>query len=176
MRGDTLSRLVPPACRPLPAACSGLQSEETVLRWEGAMDAEVGEPDAFDAIVMAETKFHGEGYQEGYAEGIYAGAIEGRQYGIQQGAIVGLEIGSYLGFAVTWKRLLPKGSDEKQSKKIKVLESLIQMIEKFPSEDPVYVNLQEDLEKIRGRFKQACSLLHVPSDFKLGSEGSALTF
>ncbi|KAH0620819.1 hypothetical protein JD844_021611 [Phrynosoma platyrhinos] len=134
------------------------------------------EADVFEAIVMAETRFHGEGYQEGYAEGIHAGIIEGRQYGVQQGAHIGLEIGSYLGFAVTWKKLLHTSSDEKHSKKTKVLESLIEIIEKFPCEDPVYERLQEDLEKIRGRFKQACSLLHIPADARLGSGGSALTF
>ncbi|XP_061466668.1 protein LTO1 homolog isoform X2 [Rhineura floridana] len=116
------------------------------------------EPDAFDAIVMAETRFHGEGYQEGYVEGKHAGVVEGRQYGMQQGANIGLEIGSYLGFAMTWQRLLLKGSNEKHSKKIKVLELLIEMIQTFPCDDPTYEKLQEDLEKIRGRFKQIPSL------------------
>lgn len=40
------------------------------------------------------------------------------------------------------------------SKKMKILESLIKMIQEFPYDDPVYDKLQEDLEKIRGRFKQ----------------------
>ncbi|CAI5763571.1 Yae1_N domain-containing protein [Podarcis lilfordi] len=79
------------------------------------MEADAGGSDAFDTIVMAETRFHGEGYQEGYAEGTRVGLLEGRQYGIQQGAKIGLEIGSYLGFAMTWQKLLHKGSDEKNS-------------------------------------------------------------
>ncbi|XP_053244787.1 protein LTO1 homolog isoform X1 [Podarcis raffonei] len=140
------------------------------------MEADAGGSDAFDTIIMAETRFHGEGYQEGYAEGTRAGLLEGRQYGIQQGAKIGLEIGSYLGFAMTWQKLLHKGSDEKNSKKIKALESLIEMIRIFPCEDPAYEKLQEDLEKIRGRFKQVRSLLHIPSSVRLGAEGSALTF
>ncbi|XP_015279914.1 PREDICTED: oral cancer-overexpressed protein 1 isoform X1 [Gekko japonicus] len=138
--------------------------------------AVANEPDAFDAILMAEARFHGEGYQEGYVEGTQAGVMEGRQYGIQQGAKIGLEIGSYLGFSMTWLRLLQKNSDDKHSKKIKVLESLIEMIQKFPHQDPIYDKLQEDLERIRGRFKQVCSLLHIPSDFRLSKEGSALSF
>ncbi|KAL8169739.1 UNVERIFIED_CONTAM: ribosome biosynthesis protein lto1 [Gekko kuhli] len=138
--------------------------------------AVANEPDAFDAIVMAEARYHGEGYQEGYVQGTQAGAMEGRQYGIQQGAKIGLEIGSYLGFSMTWLRLLQKNSDDKHSKKIKVLESLIEMIQTFPHQDPTYDKLQEDLEKIRGRFKQVCSLLHIPSDFRLSKEGSALSF
>ncbi|XP_066467669.1 protein LTO1 homolog isoform X1 [Tiliqua scincoides] len=134
------------------------------------------ELDAFDAIVMAEERFHGEGYQEGYTEGAQSGVIEGRQYGIQQGVNIGLEIGSYLGFAMTWQKLLCKCTDEKHSKKMKILESLIKMIQEFPHEDPVYDKLQEDLEKIRGRFKQVCSLLHIPSDLRLGTEQPALAF
>ncbi|XP_070617710.1 protein LTO1 homolog [Erythrolamprus reginae] len=141
-----------------------------------AMAAAEGESDAFDAIVMADTRFHSEGYQDGYADGIHTGGVEGRQCGIQQGAKIGSEIGSYLGFALTWQQLLQKTSDEKYSKKINVLEQLIEMIQNFPLEDPVYEKLQDDLEKIRGRFKQICSLLHIPSDLRLGSETSSVSF
>uniref|UniRef100_A0A8C9F168 Essential protein Yae1 N-terminal domain-containing protein n=1 Tax=Pavo cristatus TaxID=9049 RepID=A0A8C9F168_PAVCR len=72
-------------------------------------------PDMFDEIVMAEDRFHGEGYQEGYAEGSHAGAAEGRRCGALYGAKIGSEIGSYLGFALTWQCLLPKCTDEKNS-------------------------------------------------------------
>lgn len=44
------------------------------------------------------------------------------------------------------------------SKKIRALDSLIGMIQKFPYEDPTYDKLQEDLEKIRGKFKQVCRI------------------
>lgn len=33
------------------------------------------------------------------------------------------------------------------------------MIQKFPYEDPTYDKLQEDLEKIRGKFKQVCRIM-----------------
>ncbi|XP_072195364.1 protein LTO1 homolog isoform X2 [Excalfactoria chinensis] len=112
--------------------------------------------DMFDEIVMAEDRFHGEGYQEGHAEGSRAGAAEGRRCGSLYGAKIGSEIGSYLGFALTWQHLLPKCTDEKNSKKMKALDSLIGMIQKFPYDDPTYEKLQEDLEKIRGKFKQEC--------------------
>lgn len=46
------------------------------------------------------------------------------------------------------------------SKKMKALESLIGMIQKFPYDDPTYDKLHEDLDKIRGKFKQVCPL-HV---------------
>ncbi|XP_042640435.1 protein LTO1 homolog isoform X8 [Tyto alba] len=112
--------------------------------------------DMFDEIVMAEERFHSEGYQEGYAEGSHAGVVEGRRYGSLHGAKIGSEIGCYLGFALTWQCLLQKCTNEKNSKKVRALDSLIGMIQKFPYEDPTYDKLQEDLEKIRGKFKQEC--------------------
>ncbi|XP_056348115.1 protein LTO1 homolog isoform X1 [Oenanthe melanoleuca] len=114
--------------------------------------------DLFDGIVMAEQRFHGEGYQEGLAEGSHAGMAEGRMYGAFHGARIGSEIGCYLGFALTWHCLLQKCTDEKNSKKIKALDSLIGMIQKFPYEDPTYDKLQEDLERIRGKFKQTLKI------------------
>lgn len=42
------------------------------------------------------------------------------------------------------------------SKKMKVLEALIGMIQKFPYDDPTYDRLHEDLDRIRGKFKQVC--------------------
>ncbi|KAM6408338.1 protein LTO1 homolog isoform 2-T2 [Rhynochetos jubatus] len=132
--------------------------------------------DMFDEIVMAEERFHGEGYQEGYAEGTHLGVVEGRKYGSLHGAKIGSEIGSYLGFALTWQCLLQKLTDEKNSKKIRAVDSLIGMIQKFPYEDPTYDKLQEDLEKIRGKFKQVCSMLNIQSEFRMGTERSSLTF
>ncbi|XP_010634032.1 protein LTO1 homolog isoform X3 [Fukomys damarensis] len=110
--------------------------------------------DMFDAIVMADERFHGEGYQEGYEEGSSLGMIEGRQYGTLHGAKIGSEIGCYQGFALVWKCLLRSCASEKDSRKMKVLESLIGMIQKFPYDDPTYNKLHEDLDKIRGKFKQ----------------------
>ncbi|XP_073739448.1 protein LTO1 homolog isoform X2 [Callorhinus ursinus] len=113
-----------------------------------------GSQDMFDAIVMADERFHGEGYQEGYEEGNSLGIIEGRQYGTLHGAKIGSEIGCYQGFAFAWRCLLHSCTTEKDSKKMKALESLIGMIEKFPYDDPTYDKLHEDLDKIRGKFKQ----------------------
>lgn len=77
---------------------------------------------------------------------------------------------------MTWQHLLHRSEEEKPSKKIKALESLIGLIQKYPYEDPTYDKLHEDLEKIRGKFKQVCSLLNIQSDFKISTERSALTF
>ncbi|NWU85322.1 ORAV1 protein, partial [Onychorhynchus coronatus] len=127
-------------------------------------------------LLFCLARFHGEGYQEGYAEGSHIGIAEGRRYGSLHGAKIGSEVGCYLGFALTWRALLQTGADEKSSKKIRALEALIGMIQKFPYEDPTYDKLQEDLEKIRGKFKQVCSMLNVQTDFRIGTERSSLAF
>nr|XP_058924632.1 protein LTO1 homolog isoform X1 [Kogia breviceps]XP_058924633.1 protein LTO1 homolog isoform X1 [Kogia breviceps] len=120
--------------------------------------------------------FHGEGYQKGYEEGSSLGMIEGRQYGTLHGAKIGSEIGCYQGFAFAWRCLLHGCATEKDSKKMKVLESLIRMIQKFPYDDPTYDKLHEDLDRIRGKFKQLCSLLNVQPDFKISAGDSGLSF
>nr|XP_044993753.1 protein LTO1 homolog isoform X2 [Jaculus jaculus] len=112
-----------------------------------------GSQDMFDAIVMADERFHGEGFQEGYEEGSSLGILEGRQYGTEHGARIASEIGCYQGFALAWKCLLHSSAGEKD-RKMKVVEALIGMIEKFPYDDPTYDKLHEDLDKIRGKFKQ----------------------
>ncbi|KAK2511820.1 Oraov1 [Columba guinea] len=126
--------------------------------------------DMFDEIVMAEERFHGEGYQEGYAEGSHVGVVEGRRYGLLHGAKIGSE--KKLTGSLTSNML----EHLMGCRKIKALDSLIGMIQKFPYEDPTYDKLQEDLEKIRGKFKQVCSMLNIQSDFRMGTERSSLTF
>ena len=102
--------------------------------------------------------------------------IEGRQHGTLHGAKIGSEIRCYQGFAFAWRCLLHRCATEKDSKKLKVLVSLIGMIQKFPYDDPTYDKLHEDLDRIIGKFKQLCSLLNVQPDFKTGAEGSGLSF
>ncbi|XP_035297974.1 protein LTO1 homolog isoform X3 [Cricetulus griseus] len=99
-------------------------------------------------------KFHGEGYQEGYEEGSSLGIVEGRQYGTLHGAKIGSEIGCYRGFALAWKCLLHSSTGEKDSRKMKVVEALIALLQHFPYGDPTYERLHEDLDRIRGKFRQ----------------------
>lgn len=113
-----------------------------------------GRQDMFDAIVMADERFHGDGYREGFEEGGGLGLVEGRQLGAVQGARIGSEIGCYRGFACAWQYLLDSGAPEKDSRKRKVLEALVAMIQSFPYGDPTYEKLHEDLDRIRGKFRQ----------------------
>ncbi|KTF73272.1 hypothetical protein cypCar_00032182 [Cyprinus carpio] len=57
-------------------------------------------------------------------------------------------------------------------KRLKAMESLIGVIQNFPYEDPQYEKLQEDMERVRAKFRQVCSLLNVATDFKEYVRGS----
>ncbi|KAM8939736.1 protein LTO1 homolog isoform 1-T1 [Pelodytes ibericus] len=132
--------------------------------------------DLFEGIVMSEERYHCDGYEEGFAEGNYVGTSEGKQYGANYGARAGSELGCYLGFASTWRHLLGSGMDDRHSKKIKTLDSLIRMIQHFSYDDPTNDKLQEDMTKIRGKMKQICSMLNVQPDFKISNDGAGLSF
>lgn len=59
---------------------------------------------------------------------------------------------------------------------MKVVEALIALLQHFPYDDPTYEKLHEDLDRIRGKFRQLCSLLNVQPDFKVTARGSGLAF
>ncbi|XP_006642707.2 protein LTO1 homolog [Lepisosteus oculatus] len=126
----------------------------------------------FDSILMADNRFHNEGYQEGFEEGVRVGLAEGRSHGAAHGAKVATEVSFYYGFALTWKCLLQNSTDARASKRLKTVESLIGLIQRFPHDDPSYENLQEDMERVRAKFRQTCSLLNVPVDFRDYVNGS----
>ncbi|KAM4617788.1 protein LTO1 homolog [Discoglossus pictus] len=132
--------------------------------------------DLFEEIVMCEERYRGEGYEEGFAEGNHVGEYEGKQYGVLHGARTGSELGCFLSFAYMWKQLLSHPADDKNSKKIKALDSLIRMIQNFSSDDPTNDKLQDDMTKIFGKVKQVCSMLNVQSDLLMSHDGHGLSF
>ncbi|XP_072321208.1 protein LTO1 homolog [Eucyclogobius newberryi] len=129
----------------------------------------------FDSIVMAEEIFHGEGYKEGYERGAHRGLQEGRRHGAMHGARLCAEVSFYHGFAVMWKCLLQNNKDPRSRKRAKALEVLLCLLENSPLDDPHSERIKEDMDKLRAKFRQVCSMLNVPADFhnfKLG-EGTS---
>lgn len=125
-----------------------------------------GSDDMFDSIVMADERFRGEGYREGFERGSRRGLQDGRRHGASHGAKLSSEISFYHGFALTWKCLLLHQTDVKSRKRMKALESLLGLIQNSPHDDPQSAKLQEDMEKLRAKFRQVCAMLSVPIDFK----------
>lgn len=72
----------------------------------------------------------------------------------------------YYGFAITWKCVLQNNIDGKSRKRVKALDALLGMIQSSPLDDPQSQKLQDDMDKLRAKFRQVCSMLSVPADFK----------
>lgn len=125
-----------------------------------------GSDDLFDSIVMADERFRGEGYQEGYEKGTRRGLQDGRRHGTSHGARLSTEVSFYYGFAVTWKCLLQQSTDAKSRRRVKTLETLLEVIERSPLDDPQSEKLKEDMDTLRSKFRQVCSMLNVSTDFK----------
>ncbi|XP_037550216.1 protein LTO1 homolog [Nematolebias whitei] len=121
-------------------------------------------------------QFRGEGYQEGFERGTSRGLKEGRRHGASHGAKLSSEVSFYYGFAITWKCLLQHSTDNKSRKRVKALESLVALSQNSLLDDPQSVTLQDNVEKLRAKFRQVCSMLNVPTDFKeyfKGAEGTS---
>ncbi|XP_006804230.1 protein LTO1 homolog [Neolamprologus brichardi] len=122
--------------------------------------------DLFDSIVFAEERFRDEGYREGFKRGTRRGLQDGRRHGAIHGARLSCEMSFYYGFATTWKCVLRNNVDGKSRKRVKALDALLGLIQSCSLDNPQSQKLQDDMEKLRAKFRQVCSMLSVPADFK----------
>uniref|UniRef100_A0A3B3Z558 Essential protein Yae1 N-terminal domain-containing protein n=1 Tax=Poecilia mexicana TaxID=48701 RepID=A0A3B3Z558_9TELE len=107
-----------------------------------------------ESFCLSSVRFRGEGYQEGFQRGTKRGLHNGWRHGASHGANLSSEISFYYGFAISWKCLLEHQSDDRSRKRLRALEALLNLTQKFPLDDPQSVKLQEDTEKLRAKFRQ----------------------
>uniref|UniRef100_A0A3Q3QRQ7 Essential protein Yae1 N-terminal domain-containing protein n=1 Tax=Monopterus albus TaxID=43700 RepID=A0A3Q3QRQ7_MONAL len=120
-----------------------------------------GDDDLFGTILLADERFRGEGYEQGFEKGTRRGLEDGRRHGARHGAKLAAEVSFYYGFAVTWKCLLQHNTDVKARKRTKALETLLDLIQNSVHDDPQSARLQEDMEKIRAKFRQQTTYLRA---------------
>lgn len=86
--------------------------------------------------------------------------------------MITFQVGFYLGFVSLWLEILREIPDAKQ-RCIKLLETLKRMISSLPINDATNEELFVNLEKIRAKYKQVCSLLGVSTDYSGGVSGTS---
>jgi len=133
--------------------------------------------DLFAPLLELEDTLVRQGFQYGLKSAERAAFEEGRELGIQKGAEVGNELGWYFGHLVFWEQTLSpcsssrffsaenKREDEQgesiNKRIVETLRKLRQLLETFPS-DPTKEDLFDHLDRVRGKYRQAASLLKAP--------------
>lgn len=70
--------------------------------------------------------------------------------------MLGLPAALKMQWCGAWSLLGDSPAPMHLSRKMKVVEALIALLQDFPYDDPTYEKLHEDLDRIRGKFRQVC--------------------
>lgn len=115
--------------------------------------------EAFDSLLMAEDAFRFDGRRAGEDRGREIGFTEGYHAGVDRGSKIGTEVGFMWGFCCGLEKLLVV--DERRQRALRTVRLLLESIKSFPVSDPSCETYVDELEKIRGKFRQLSSLLHI---------------
>ncbi|ORY06438.1 hypothetical protein K493DRAFT_203292, partial [Basidiobolus meristosporus CBS 931.73] len=99
------------------------------------------------------------GREDGLRAGKEAGIVEGRVLGCFNGYAIAQEVGYYKGCTTMWLKLAEAYPNLNLKKALRQLNSLLSMVESFPLENVLELELIELLEKIRGKFKVVTTVL-----------------
>lgn len=72
----------------------------------------------------------------------------------EQGGVLGLPTALRMQWSGAWSLLGDSPAPMHLSRKMKVVEALITLLQDFPYDDPTSETLHEDLDRIRGKFRQ----------------------
>ncbi|EGF83179.1 hypothetical protein BATDEDRAFT_85794 [Batrachochytrium dendrobatidis JAM81] len=121
------------------------------------------QPD-LELLLHVESMFQSSGWDDGYKDGIDMGLLEGRIFGSRNGFQLGHEAGFYCGFAKLWKLVYAHQTTEDRTlpaKALKQLDHLSDAESKFPKENHPELDLQLEIQRLRGKYRTATSLLKV---------------
>lgn len=125
----------------------------------------------FDEILLSEEKVIGESYKEGFKIGSIKGNPEGYHLGYHRGAELGSEIGYYTGVVESY--LSTSRDDNFPEKIVKSLENLKKLLDSFPRHNADDIDIIEQANVIRAKFKKVCAQLKIDITYP---ENSNLSF
>jgi len=104
------------------------------------------------------------------------GLIEGRALGREKGFEMWEELGFYEGFAKVWQRICTNRASETDTRSLRHISHLLDLISEFPRVNPsLGSDVEQDIPKlfrqIRSRYKALCSTLGVRPSLRM-ADGS----
>ncbi|BFZ25311.1 hypothetical protein BsWGS_28350 [Bradybaena similaris] len=117
------------------------------------------EDDLFHAVTMCEETSWHQAYTEGINEGKTKLFIEGYAMGAQKGTEIGSEVGFYKCYALEISHLIQ--AKDSTPRVGKVCQAIVKLAKTFESVEAIDEALTDNLNNIRGKFKQLTSLLGV---------------
>mmetsp|Transcript_15238 Transcript_15238/g.26920 ORF Transcript_15238/g.26920 Transcript_15238/m.26920 type:complete len:220 (+) Transcript_15238:13-672(+) len=122
--------------------------------------------DIFDVIHGIEQQWIQEGLTEGEQKGRDNGFSQGKAIGRTKGFELGYEIGFYKGFCEAWLTVDRMKAGFLNDRQKKTIIGLYQLSDSFQLRNDPSMNMGEDVQRLRAKFKVAVSLLKCKTRFE----------
>lgn len=122
--------------------------------------------DPFEEISNLNSKAYSDGHAEGTVHGRRAAILEGMRIGKLTAFNIGSEIGQYLAVCETYAQENDSHIDNEKSKHVKLASQIVELIHKFDLIDCHSDKFASDLNQIRDKFKQFCSVTNLKNYVK----------
>ncbi|KAK3286209.1 hypothetical protein CYMTET_6221 [Cymbomonas tetramitiformis] len=135
-----------------------------------------GLEDIFDSSLDLEEKHLDHGWDQGLRDGEALGLKEGWTLGLGKGFEIGAETGFYAGCVAVWAHFAQKDPSIFSERALKGIAALRRLISGFKEMDTEDDELQDQLEKLRAKFKAVTAMLGVRHEYQPTENASALQF
>lgn len=119
--------------------------------------------DVFDELLLSEEHIGRRSYTNGFEEGLARGNFEAFHMGYHRGAEISAELGYYLGIVETL--LVTKEPVHSSEKSFHNLQTLKDLIHKYPNDNSESIDLITELENIRSLYKKTCAILKINAPY-----------